>query len=110
MVHLSIFSPQKIDSDSKYDDIPPQINFEYGYPDSNALLQFPLKLGVLQAAHHRTKYDVINDFKLFPTVYYRIYCRKFLMLSDQTSRYNIKCIRISVYVFRVIKTDNPLMS
>ena len=36
---------------------------------------------------------VINDVKLFPTVYRRMYCRKYLTLSNQTSRYNIKCIR-----------------
>ena len=32
--------------------------------------------------------------KLFPTVYRRIYCRKFLTLSNQTSRYKLKCIRM----------------
>ena len=52
----------------------PNENFEYGYPNSNALLWFckPHK-----AAHHPTKCEVINDVKLFPTVYCRIYCRKF---------------------------------
>ena len=45
-------------------------------------------------ACHTTKCDVINDVKLFPTVYRRIYCRKFLALSNQTSRYKSKCIRI----------------
>ena len=39
-------------------------------------------------------YAVINDIKLFPTVYRRIYCRKFLTLSNQISRYKTKCIRI----------------
>ena len=43
------------------------------------------------------KCDVINDVKLFPTVYCRIYCRKFLTLSNQTSRCKSKCIRSSVY-------------
>ena len=38
----------------------PNENFEYGYPHSNALLQFRLKF-------------VINDVKLFPAVYRRIY-------------------------------------
>ena len=41
-----------------------------------------------------TKCDVINDVKLFLTVYRRIYCRKFLMLSNQTPRYKSKCIRM----------------
>ena len=31
-----------------------------------------------KTAHHPTEWDVINDVKLFPTVYRRIYCRKFL--------------------------------
>ena len=44
--------------------------------------------------HHPTKNDVIYDVKLFPTVYRRIYCRKFLTLSNQTSCYKSKCIRI----------------
>ena len=40
------------------------------------------------------KCDVINDVQLFPTVYHRIYCRKFFMLSNQTLRYKSKSIRI----------------
>ena len=39
---------------------------------------------------HPTKCDVINDIKLFPTVYRRIHCRKFLTLSNQTPRYKSK--------------------
>ena len=46
------------------------------------------------AACHLTKCDVINDVKLFPTVYHRIYCRKFLTLSNQSPCYKSKCIRI----------------
>ena len=42
----------------------------------------------------QTKCDIINDVKLFPTVYRRIDCRKFFMLSNQTSRYKSKCIRM----------------
>ena len=34
-----------------------------------------------KGVRHPTKYDVINDVKLFPTVYHRIYCPKFLTLS-----------------------------
>ena len=48
----------------------------------------------IKPARHPTKCDVINDVILFPTVYRRIYCRKFLTLSNQTSRYKLKCIRI----------------
>ena len=65
----------------------PNENFEYGYPHSNALLQFDLKLERCRphkAARHPTKGDVIDDVKLFPTVYRRMYCRKFL-------RYPIRC-------------------
>ena len=91
--------------------ISPNENFEYGYPHSNALLQFELKLERCKphkAARHPTKCDVINDVKLFPTVYRRIYCRKFLTLSNQTPRYKSKCIRIviiflPVNVFWVLK-------
>ena len=56
----------------------------------NALLQFKLKLECCKlhkATPHPAKYDVIIDVKLFSTVYRRIYSRKFLMLSNQTSRY-----------------------
>ena len=49
------------------------------------------QIGALQAASHQTKFDVINDVKLFPTVYCSIYCRKFWMLSNQMLRYKIKC-------------------
>ena len=41
-------------------------------------------IGALQAfnvARHPTKYDVIDDAKLVPAVYRRIYCRKFLTVS-----------------------------
>ena len=36
--------------------------------------------GALQAtkSHIIQQYDIINDFKLFPTVYHRIYCQIFL--------------------------------
>ena len=66
----------------------PNENVECGYPYSNTLLQFELKLEHCKphkATRHITKCDVINDVKLFPTVYRRIYCCKFLTLSNQTS-------------------------
>ena len=59
----------------------PKENFEYGYPHSYVLLQFSLKLKRCKphkAARHPTKCDIINDVKLFRTVYCRIYCHKFL--------------------------------
>ena len=52
---------------------------------------------MFQAACHPTKCDAINDVKLFLIVYRRIYCRKFLTLSNQASRYKSKCIRIPVH-------------
>ena len=75
----------------------PNEKFEYGYSHSSALLQFRPRLEcwkLHKAACHPRRCDVINDVKLFPTVYCRIYCRKFLTLSDQTSLYIFKCIRI----------------
>ena len=74
----------------------PNENFEYGYPHSNALLKKE-HCKPDKATCRQTKCDVINDVKLFLTVYHRIYCRKFLTLSNQTSRYICKCIRIACY-------------
>ena len=74
----------------------PNKNFAYGYPHSNALLQFPLKLKrckLHKAASHPTECDVINDVKLFLTVYCRINCHNFFTLSNQMSHYKSKCIR-----------------
>ena len=53
-------------SERTSDDLP----FEYGYPHSNALLKFELKLERCKphtTARHPTKSDVINDVKLFPS-------------------------------------------
>ena len=72
------------------------------YPHSHALLQFELKLERCKshkAARHPTKCDVFNDVKLFPTIYRRIYSRKFLTLFNQMSRYKLKCIRMKVCVY-----------
>ena len=55
-----------------------------------------------KAAHQPTICDVINDVKLFPTVYRRIYCLKFLTLSNQTSCNKTKCIRIVQYLQNVL--------
>ena len=83
----------------------PNENFEYIYPHSNALLQFELKLERCKphkAARHPSKREVIYDVKLFPTVYRRIYCRKFLTLSNQTSRYKRMCIRMCNWLIVLI--------
>ena len=55
--------------------ISPNENFKYGYPHSNAPLQFELEMEHCKqhkAGRHPTKCDVINDVQLFPTVYRRI--------------------------------------
>ena len=65
----------------------PNENFEYGYPHSSALLQFCLKFERCKpqkAARRPTICDVINDVQQFPAVYRRIYCRKYLTLSNLT--------------------------
>ena len=72
---------------------------EYGYPHYNALMNlFAIKsllhlkselCKLHKAACHSTKCGVINDIKIFVTVYCRIYCPKFLALSYQTSLYII---------------------
>ena len=61
-------------------------SFEYGYPHFIALLQFRRKMERFKlhiATRCLMKCDIINDVKLFPTVYCRIYCHKFLTLSNQ---------------------------
>ena len=83
------------------DDIPPQIKIlNIVIPHSNALLKLE-HCEPHKAARHPTKGNVIDDVKLFPTVYCRIYCHKFLTLSNQTSRYKRKCIRFlfNLYLF-----------
>ena len=75
----------------------PNENFEYDHLHSDALLYIRLKLECYKphkASCHPTKCDVINDAKLFPTLYYRIYYRKFMTISIQMLRYKIKYIKI----------------
>ena len=85
-------------SDRISDDIPPQMFFSIsGDPYSNAFRPSRLKFERCMpriAARHRTKRNVINDVKIFPTVYRAGYTvTNFLTLSTQISRYKIKCIR-----------------
>ena len=78
----------------------PNENFENGYPHSNAILQFKLKLERCKphkATRHPFKCDIINDLKPFPTVYRRGYCPKLLTLSNQTSCYKLMCIRMLLH-------------
>ena len=81
----------------------PNENFEYGYPHSNALLTFSLQKyseDILYCAYMSSDnscikplashiYSLVNQWKAtlrndvgFPTVYRRIYCRKFMTLSN----------------------------
>ena len=89
------------------DDIPPQIKI-LNMVIPNLMLFYSLvsNLSVVsrikphKGVYHQIKRDVINDVKLFLTIYCRIYCRKLLRLSNQTSRYKSKCIRITLYMLR----------
>ena len=84
----------------------PNDKFEYGYPHSNVLFNiFTSKPGICfknisyMSDVYPRRWPVISDVAHdvgFPTVYRGIYCRKFLTLFNQTSRYICKCIRISV--------------
>ena len=82
-------------SERIYDDTPPQMKIlNMVIPILMHFCCFVCKPH--NAARHPTKCDVINDVKLFPAVYRRIYYRKFLTLSNQKSRYKSKCIRIPI--------------
>ena len=96
----------------------PNENFEHGYPHSNALLVFSFQkdsqneicCAYTSSAASCIKplasciYSLVNQWKAtlrndvgFLTIYRRIYCRKFMTLSNQTSRCICKCIRIVVW-------------
>ena len=84
------------------DPIPPQMNILnivipilmhfYGLVSNWSIAS---RIKMYKGINHSTKYDVINDVKLFPTVYCRIYCCKLLTLSNQMSHYKGKCVRMS---------------
>ena len=79
----------------------PNENFEYGYPHSNALFIIYSS----KAQHFAPNWSFVSNAKQLrqpitydisaPTVYCRIYWRKFLTLSNQMSHYICKCIRMS---------------
>ena len=89
----------------------PNENFEYGYPHSNAILTLDNETLLCCACTSSDAscikqlasciYSLVNQWKAtirndvgFTTVYRRIYCRKFMTLSNQTSHCICKCIRI----------------
>ena len=79
------------------DDIPPQMkNFNMVIPILMHFCSFISNWSVESC--HPTNCDVINDVKRFPAVYRRIYCCKYLTLSNQKSRYKSNCIRIILYL------------
>ena len=83
----------------------PNENFEYRYPHFNELLKFHFKLEhyrLYKATCHPTKCDVINNVKQLPAVNRKIYCLKFLTLSNQMLRYKIKCIRICLTFWETV--------
>ena len=82
----------------------PNENFEYGYPHSNALFNIYSSkaehfapnwsfVSNVKQPHQPVTSDVTYDVGT-PTVYLRIYWHKFLTLSNQTSHYVRKCIRV----------------
>ena len=79
----------------------PKWNFEYGYPHFNALLLFRRKLERCKqhnAANHPMKWDVIiNDVKLFPTVYHGIYCCKCRRYPIRSLVTNPGALELAVY-------------
>ena len=88
----------------------PNENFEYGYTHSNVLFNIYSS----KAQHFAPNWSFVSNVNLLrqpiasdatydvgaPTVYRRTYWRKFLMLSNQTSRYIRKCIRM-IYKFSI---------
>ena len=85
----------------------PNEHFEYGYPHSNALFNIYSS----KAQHFASNWSLASNVKQLcqpitsdvtydvgaPTVYRRIYWCKLLTISNQTSRYILKCIRMWVY-------------
>ena len=81
----------------------PNENFEYGYPHSNVLfniytsktLYFVQNVSFVSDVNHYVDQSLAT--LLLTSGFQRYiagYCRKFLTLSNQTSRYIYKCIRI----------------
>ena len=98
------------------DDVPPQMKIlNMVIPNLMHYQHFPFKktvkmyfVALIRPADARCIkplasciYSLVNQWKAtlrndvgFPTVYCRIYCRKFMTLSNQTSRCICNCIRI----------------
>ena len=93
----------------------PNEHFEYGYPHSNAFFNIYSS----KARHFASNWSFVSNVKQLrqpiisdvtydvgaPTVYRRIYWRKFLTLSNQRSRYIRKCIRIHLNIQLCIMTS-----
>ena len=94
----------------------PNEDFEYGYPHEH----FPFHKdseNVLCCVYDRlpaSLYSLVNQWKAtlrnevgFATVYRRIYCRKFMTLSNQTSRCICECISLVILTcfFKIISYE-----
>ena len=82
------------------DDVSPQMKI------LNKVIPIPMHfcsfISILSVTcHHQTKRDVINDVKLFPTVYRRIFT-----LSNKASRYKSKCIRMAALMRPTSEEEN----
>ena len=95
----------------------PNDKLEYGYPHSNVLFNiYTSKPGIYlkniscMRDVNSLRWPIISDVAHdvgFPTVYRGIYCRKFLALSNQTSRYICKCIRMSFNMINNLSGNAP---
>ena len=89
------------------DDIPPlpKWNFEFGYPRSNALLQFLLKLKrckLHKAKRHPIICDLINDIKIFSDSISQDILWQIFDVIQSDAHYKSKCIRISYVPYAII--------
>ena len=82
-------------SDHIYDVIPPKRNLKMAIPILNLMhfCTFVSNCSIEMCIKRPTKCDVINDVKLFPKVFCRIYCRKFLT-SNQMSYTKVSALEI----------------
>ena len=103
--------------------------FEYSYPHSNAQVTFLLKTDcenvvccanvqrlstalnrspaayIHFSANEKRRYILMSSLWQYIAVYRRIYCRKFMTLSNQTSRFICKCIRICLLTLFLAKSS-----
>ena len=59
-----------------------------------------------KATRHPRKCDIVNDVKLFLTVYLSVFCRKFLTLSNQTLCYT-KASALALLIYTYVARTYP---